>query len=649
MRISLLSGAAVLFLLSACGDQNPAAPTFTPAAEPSPVLLDGLASIRTQFSSAVITSGSNLPPAYCGGVSQSTCASLGLATPPLVQVRWGTPGSGTSRSGLGFQATSEVAIETNTEFNIGTLTHFNFPVFGGVSSVTLTFSVVLPGTSGFTANFPVRFDVEETPNSSPCTYVTTGPLCADRISWALPQPSAITQNGNVYALNIKGFRTSASASSPALNGFISDEGEETQAFLFAEVADATAQTHAIDDSYSVEVGGVLTVAPNGVRLNDTPDVVSVMLATGPEHGTLTLAPTGGFTYTPAAGFGGEDSFVYFGRRSNGELSLATVTIHVLDTTAPTLMAPASIVLEATSSSGAVASWTDPVATDAVDGSIPATCASASGSTFPLGTTTVTCTATDAAGNSSSASFTVTVQDTTAPGIAASPDILFEATSAAGAVVSWTPIMAQDLVDGAIAATCSRASGTTFPLGATAVTCTAADASGNTTATSFQVRVEDHTAPALSLPANIVLYPLNPSGATATWTATALDLVSGAVPVTCNPASGSFFPAATTKTVSCSASDAAGNTATGSFTVRVRTIEELLDLLVQRSVGLRQGRNLEQLSANIRSSFLRGSEPASCGQLGAYLAEISAQSASLPAVQAAELSALATLVRQVIGC
>jgi hypothetical protein len=51
------------------------------------------------------------------------------------------------------------------------------------------------------------------------------------------------------------------------------------------------------------------------------------------------------------------------------------------------------------------------AVDAVDGPVPVTCAPASGSIFPLGTTTVACTATDAAGNMASASFRVTVVDT----------------------------------------------------------------------------------------------------------------------------------------------------------------------------------------------------------------------------------------------
>jgi hypothetical protein len=53
----------------------------------------------------------------------------------------------------------------------------------------------------------------------------------------------------------------------------------------------------------------------------------------------------------------------------------------------------------------------------VDDSVTVNCDKVSGDTFPLGTTTVNCSATDAAGNTSTASFNVTVvaaSDTTAP-------------------------------------------------------------------------------------------------------------------------------------------------------------------------------------------------------------------------------------------
>lgn len=84
-----------------------------------------------------------------------------------------------------------------------------------------------------------------------------------------------------------------------------------------------------------------------------------------------------------------------------------------DTTPPVLSLPANLVVEATGPNGAVANYTAS-ATDDTDGAVPVTLNPASGSTFPLGTTTVNASAKDAAGNTASGSFTVTVRDTTAP-------------------------------------------------------------------------------------------------------------------------------------------------------------------------------------------------------------------------------------------
>jgi hypothetical protein len=74
-----------------------------------------------------------------------------------------------------------------------------------------------------------------------------------------------------------------------------------------------------------------------------------------------------------------------------------------------------VTAEATGPSGAAVTYSA-TANDIVDGSRPVTCDHASGSTFPLGTTTVQCTATDTHNNTAHKSFNVTVQDTTPPTI-----------------------------------------------------------------------------------------------------------------------------------------------------------------------------------------------------------------------------------------
>lgn len=75
--------------------------------------------------------------------------------------------------------------------------------------------------------------------------------------------------------------------------------------------------------------------------------------------------------------------------------------------------PDDILREATGPDGAPVTFTAS-AVDDVDGLLAVSCTQPGGATFALGETTVACSATDAAGNTGSNSFTITVVDTTAP-------------------------------------------------------------------------------------------------------------------------------------------------------------------------------------------------------------------------------------------
>jgi hypothetical protein len=79
-----------------------------------------------------------------------------------------------------------------------------------------------------------------------------------------------------------------------------------------------------------------------------------------------------------------------------------------DTTAPTLALPDAIMVDATSAAGAIVSY-DASASDDVDPSPTVECQPASGATFSIGDTTVSCDANDASGNTSSGSFGIHVR------------------------------------------------------------------------------------------------------------------------------------------------------------------------------------------------------------------------------------------------
>ena len=158
--------------------------------------------------------------------------------------------------------------------------------------------------------------------------------------------------------------------------------------------------------------------------------------------------------------------------------------------------PANITTNATSPSGAVVTYASPTAVDEPGDSPVATvaCTPVSGSTFAIGATAITCTATDAddTPNTVSQSFTATVLDTDLAITGVPADITAIATDASGAVVTYAAPSAVDEAGDSAAATvsCSPVSGSTFAVGATTVMCTASspDDSPATVSATFTVTV-----------------------------------------------------------------------------------------------------------------------------------------------------------------
>ncbi len=258
--------------------------------------------------------------------------------------------------------------------------------------------------------------------------------------------------------------------------------------------------------------------------------------------------------------------------ANGNQATSTTfTIMVSDTTKPVIASHSNLIAEATGPTGAVVIYTPPTTSDVVDGAGVATCTPASNTTFAIGTTMITCNATDASGNqATSTTFTITVSDTTKPVIASHSNLTAEATGPTGAVVIYTSPETSDAVDGAGVATCTPLSNSTFPIATTTITCNATDASGNqATSTTFTITVSDTTKPVIASHSNLTAEATSAAGAVVIYTSPATsDAVGGAGVATCTPLSNTTFPIATT-TITCNATDANGNTATSTtFTITV---------------------------------------------------------------------------------
>ncbi|MEK6287136.1 MAG: FG-GAP-like repeat-containing protein [Acidobacteriota bacterium] len=248
------------------------------------------------------------------------------------------------------------------------------------------------------------------------------------------------------------------------------------------------------------------------------------------------------------------------------------TCNAADTTPPIVTCAANV---ATSNSpdqcSASVNTGAATATDNIDGSVTPAGTRSDGlaltAPYPVGMTTITWIATDAAGNSAMCQQTVTVNDTQPPAITCPANINRNTDAGlCSAVVTYTAT-ASDNCSGASVA-CNPQSGSAFQKGTTTVNCTATDTAGNTAACSFTVTVVDNQAPQIICPPNItVSTDAGVCSAVVTYSAPiASDNCSLAAPV-CSPPSGSTFPVGTT-TVSCTATDSANLTSSCSFTITV---------------------------------------------------------------------------------
>ncbi|OYU56650.1 MAG: hypothetical protein CFE25_05335 [Chitinophagaceae bacterium BSSC1] len=192
--------------------------------------------------------------------------------------------------------------------------------------------------------------------------------------------------------------------------------------------------------------------------------------------------------------------------SYGNTGTATAKVTVLDTIKPNIVAPANISVNATSAAGAIVTYVAPVGTDNCSATTVRTSGLASGSTFPIGVTTVTYKVTDASGNTASASFTVTVAGL-APVIVAPANITVNATTnTCGAAVSFAATEATAIPASTITYTENGqpvVSGATFSTGVHTITATATNAVGSSSA-SFTITVVDNQAPVITAPADITV-------------------------------------------------------------------------------------------------------------------------------------------------
>jgi len=310
--------------------------------------------------------------------------------------------------------------------------------------------------------------------------------------------------------------------------------------------------------------------PADIIVNNDPGQCGAVVSFAATATDNCSAPT--FNYNPAPGSVfpiGTTSVEAIAIDVSGNADTCYFNVTVNDTELPTAICPADIAVNNDiGQCGAVVNF----ALNASDNCPGVTVASnpVSGSSFPLGMSSVEVVATDASGNVDTCYFNVTVNDTESPVVTCPVDTLVNADPGqCTAVVTYSATATDNCVGTTL--TYNPPSGSVFPSGVTAVEVIATDGSGNADTCYFNVTVNDTEPPVITCPADIVVNnDLGQCGAAVTFAATATDNCSG-VTFAYTPASGSLFPIGVTS-VEAIASDAAGNADTCYFNVTVNDSE-----------------------------------------------------------------------------
>lgn len=448
------------------------------------------------------------------------------------------------------------------------------------SSQIATFSLRPSGGSTFTNVASVSTSVVFTSTSGGCASACSVPF---QVVWRAGRAGAVTVPPGVYDLRLvttigAGEIVSASAltitaedTTTTYTGATSGIGG-TPFAVNASVVDldrgASPGTGIITPD--VNLGGPAMVAFALYDATNTTlvagPVSATLLASGVTiNGSTLTPPMAGGSFRLRTTYAGNSFYV-----TSSDLDVVTIAPA---NTPPSLVLPGgTVVAEATSPAGAAVSYVVS-ATDPEDDPDPTpSCNPASGSTFALGDTTVSCTVTDSNGATTPGSFTVRVRDTTVPHVAVTTAEAiggtgwYNAASNDGVAGLTVDVADSDLV-GVVSLTCTdngvdvgslAAGGDAFVLGdgSHAVSCTATDAAGNSASAGASFDV-DQTAPSIGAglspsPAGTGWWNASTGAPTVTWTCG--DATSGLL--SCSPPS--TFGEGTNLGATGTATDVAGN-------------------------------------------------------------------------------------------
>lgn len=293
--------------------------------------------VTSNVATVTITVGSNTPVAANDHYVMSPGDTLETDFP-------GVFGNDSGVGLLGFTVDSPVSHGTFSKKITGGFTYTPASGFSGIDTFSYHFFDATVFKNSNTAT--VTIVVGDPPTAQDDSYTTDqGALLTTPAPGIFDNDSTQTGTLNVLSPTPNGVLTNSADGSFTYKpnpGFAGSDSftysiTDPVTLLVSNVATATITVAPVpapvanDDSYAVASGALLTVASPGIYGNDSIQDGVGTVVTDVQHGTLTLSADGSFTYTPTAGFGGTDTFVYKVEDADTGLTSndATVTLHVV--------------------------------------------------------------------------------------------------------------------------------------------------------------------------------------------------------------------------------------------------------------------------------------------------------------------------------
>ena len=437
--------------------------------------------------------------------------------------------SGTATSYNWTNNNTSIGLAANGTGNIAPFTATNTGSTSQVATITVTpvYSNNGVDCSGTQEIFTITVNPIPTVSASPPTQQICpgGTIAQINIS----NPNSVAGTTFSWTRNNTSVLTgiNASGSGSTISGTLNSTNPgvfETTTFTITTTANGCSSQTTVDVVVGDDVIPTVASCPSDISVGtDGGSCSSVVTYSSPTFDDN--CDGSGLTGTLVSGFASGQSFPvgittvtyeFSDAAGNGPV-FCSFDVTVSDDEAPVISNCPSDIIQSTDGGAceAVVSWTEPTATDhcTAAGALTWTKSHAPGATFSVGTTTVTYTATDAAGNVSTiCSFDITITDNEAPEITCPSNITVDNSPgfcyATAASFTITPPIATDNCNPDPTETPSRSDGlamnANYPVGLTTITWTASDGTNTSTCTQT-ITVVDSEDPTFTVPANITIY------------------------------------------------------------------------------------------------------------------------------------------------